>query len=477
MRAPLNRSARRVIAGTICGMLPLIAGCDSPAHQADRKARAETETAETLLITGEDPSRALELLTSAAGNTEAAPATRLRANALLGQVLMEDARKIAWSVDRLMRDSQRLSMEIAQLCGQTQFAAQLARGYQKLDPTPIVNNLSKQAEDARGGADRLIWFEANGMRFETVAAAAQEISRLEGEIARLQEQIRSLEAQRDAALTSAEKAALEAESARGREAVEAFIRASNARKQAADLAVQIDLQQAALRPLQKNLAIVVARKEYISAAAKALEDQGSAMQNSWLTIQKAAAAQQALIRTITTGTEPGEAVTLSLPEGVQVSIDSLPAGSIAQKASKLAEIDRLAEAQRAVALEKLNSAVKHLADAVIAADIARKDVELAKAEHPGAAAGQVKAWESSRNTLSAATYRVQQAAALQLLAELHASHAAALDLRRKLQALVAAALAGTGVEPPSVLADPQPVQDQWQQAADAADEAYRSADE
>lgn len=474
MLAPQKRIARLVLSAAVAGVF--VFGCDSPSSSADKSARSAIAQAQSAVHEPDGAEKAIQLLSTAGGNAEAFPETRVRANAMVGQLLLEQARNLAWDVDRIGRDSQRLSMEIAQLAGEAQFAGQLAAGYKQLDPTPVINNLSKQAEDARGGADRAVWFEAAGVKFPSLAAVAADLSKLEGDIAVKQGQLADLVKQRDGLLSSAEDAARTAEAAKGRSAVEAYTRASNLRKQAADISVQIETATAALEPLKRDAAMLASRKEYIAAAAKQLEEQGASMQGSWVTIQKAGTAQSELAKKIVSGGDASEVVALTIPEGINIKVESLPAGSIAEKAAKLAELDKQATEQRAAALEKLTAASKHFEDATAAADAARQALDTAKTENPGAAPGQLKAIDISRNAMSAATYRVQNAAALTALAELHANHAASLDLRLKLQALAGASLATAGVNVPEALNN-SAIQGQYEQALKEADEAYKAADE
>jgi len=474
MFAPLNRWARWSLAAAVAAVIPTLVGCDSPSNEADRKAKADVEEAQSVLLTEEVLDKPIQLLQTAAGSAEAAPATRMRASSLLGQLLARQARDAGWKVDRLDRDAQRLAMEIGQLSGQVQLANQLAAGYKLLDPTPIVNNLSKQADDARGGADRPIWFEAEGIKFATLNTVSNDLSKIEGEVAQKQQQIQALQVQRDSALGAAESAAKDAEGKAGRESVDAFIQSSNARKQASDLAAQLETFTNELELMNRELAIVDARKGYVTNAAKQLEEGGSSLQAGWATIQKAVAAQRELVKSIATGT--GGAVILPQPEGMMIAVETLPAGSIAEKAVKLVEIAKSADDLRADVLEKLNAASKHFADAVTSADAARSAIEKQRAEQASAGDAQKKAWDVARNSLSGATYRVEQADVLRQLAGVHAAHAASLDVRLQLQSLVTSAMQGTGIAPPESLVDTQ-IQAQYEQAVKEADEAYKSADE
>jgi hypothetical protein len=474
MLAPLNRWSRVVL---VAAMLPVVAaatGCDTPANQSDRKAKADVEKAQAALLTTSTLDEPIQLLTGAAQTTDATPSTRLRASSLLGQLLSRQARDAVWKVDRLDRDAQRLAMEIGQLAGQVQLASQLAAGYKQFDPTPVINNLSKQADDARGGADRPVWFEADGVKFATLNTVANELSKAEGDVAQKEQQIQALQVQRDAAVAAAEAAAKQAEAATGRAAVDAFVQSSNARKQASDLGTQIEVATAELDLLKREVAILDARKAYVSNAAQQLEEGGAALQGGWAAMQKAVATQGELAKSIASGT--GGAVEVAPPEGVTIAFESLPAGSIAEKAAKLVEIAKQADEQRAEVLDKLNAASKHFADAVTAADAARSELERVKQENQSASDAQKKAWEVARNSLSAATYRVEQADALRLLAHVHASHAASLEVRVKLQSLVASALQGSGLNAPETLNDGQ-VQSQYEQALKEADEAFKAADE
>lgn len=479
MPAPLNPLDRRrsrplaiaAIAAAVAVASTLTAGCDSAANQSDRSAAAQVADARDALAKGSDPAQAQQLLESAAGSATDAT-TKVQAKSLLGQVLMRDARDLSWEVDRLDRDAQRLCTEITQLSGQVQLSAQLAQGYAQLNPQPVIDSLRSRADEARGGADRPVWFDSDGVKFPSLTAAAQQISKLEGEIAAKQEEIRQLDSQRVAALKVAEDSAAEAEQASGRAAVDAFARSSNARRQASDLGTQIEMVNADLRPLQEQLAIANAQKQYVGNAAAQLEEQSKLLQQGWETIQKSGAQQLELARRITS--EAGKGVALQPIEGVQVQ--ALPAASMEEKAAKLAEIVAQADENRSKLVELLGEAAKHLGDAAQAAVSERGELQRVEGEYPSAPTGQRAAWKATRNALSPGMYQVDQAEAFRMLGATHQNHAFMLQARIK-----AAEAARTALEA-AKLPVPAPLQngalmEKYTTAMKEADAAYKEADD
>lgn len=477
MPAPLKPSARRpracqvsVSTAAIAALLGLV-GCDTPANQSDRSARAEIAKSQEVLATTEDPTRAAEqaqaLLDSAAASATGA-AAKVHAKSLLGQLLLKQARDLIWEIDRLDRDAQRLCTEITELSGQVRLSAQLAEGYKQFDPTPVINALEDRAAQARGGADQPVWFESDGVTFASFAALSQDISRLEGEIAAKQQEIESLKSQRASALSAAEDAAREAEATQGRSSVDAFTRSSNARRQASELGTQIDTLTASLEPLKTRLAIASAQKDVIASAARQLEAQTAALEQGWAELQKSAAAQSELAKRIVTA-----GATVSLPEmsGVQV----YPAASLAQKAQQLDRIMKDSDALRDRAAQLLSDAAKHFGDAATAAVNERGELRRIEGERPGAPVGQSSAWKATRNAFSPGLYQVDQAEAHRLLAQLHAGHAAVLEARLYASQAAQTALPAAGVPVPGELQNG--TADKVKTAMREADEAYKAADE
>lgn len=474
MHAPLNSQAgrRRPLAVAAAAVIVAISvGCDTSANRADRAAAEQVAEARDTLAKGGDAAQARQLLESAAGSATNAT-TKVQAKSLLGQVLMRDARDLAWEVDRLDRDAQRLCTEITQLAGQVQLSAQLAAGYAQLNPQPVTESLRQRADEARGGADRPVWFESDGVKFPSLTAASQQISRLEGEVAAKQEEIRQLESQRVAALKAADEAAAVAEQSTGRASVEATTRSSNARRQASDLGTQIEMLNASLQPILQQLAIANAQKQYVSNAAAQLDQQSKLLQQGWETIQKSGAQQAELAKRITS--ETGKGVNLQPIEGVQVQ--AFPAASIEEKAARLAEIVAQADEKRARLIEMLGEAAKHLGDAAQAAVAERGEIQRIQGENPSAPAGQQAAWKATRNALSPGLYQVDQAEAFRMLAATHQNHASILQARIKSAEAVRTALEAAGLPVPAPLQNGA-LMEKYTTAMKEADAAYKEADD
>jgi hypothetical protein len=476
MRAPSSpdhhpfRSKRAVLLAVAAALVA--AGCDTPANTADKAAREDIAQSRIALATTADPAlgarQAQQLLDAAAGNAVGAT-TKVQAKALLGQLLLREARDLSWQIDRLDRDVQRLCTEITELSGQVRIGAQLAEGYKQFDPAPTIAALEQRVVEARGGADRAVWFESEGAQFASLSALAQEISRLEGEIAARQEEIRNLESQRVSALASAEDAAKEAEQFSGRSGVAAFTRSSNARRQASDLATQIEGLNAALEPLRTRLQIASAQRDIVSAAAKQLEDQTESLKAGWAQLQKSAQAQSELARRIVSESAP--AMTLPTVEGVQV----FPAASIAEKAARLDAIIKQSDELRARAASALTDARKHLEDAAQSALSERGAIQTLEGERPGAPEGQGYAWKIARNALSPGLYQLEQAEASRQLAELHSRHAAVLEARLHAAQAAQASLPAAGATVPPELTNG--TVEKMQTALKEADAAFKAADE
>jgi len=141
----------------------------------------------------------------------------------------------------------------------------------------------------------------------TLTQVTQDIAQIQGKIASIQDQIKTLQGQQLAAQQQAERSARQAEASQGRTSLDQFATASKLRKNAADIATQIDVLQSKLPPLQTDLAIAQGRQKFISAAVAQVNTLGQKFDDNWKAIDAEAARQQKLATAIYQG--PGGAET------------------------------------------------------------------------------------------------------------------------------------------------------------------------
>jgi len=112
-------------------------------------------------------------------------------------------------------------------------------------------------------------------------------------------------------MAQADQAAKQSEKQTGRESVDSFKKSSDLRKQAADLATQIETAKAQVVPMQKDLLVAQGQEAVINDAIAEFQKQGQLLDEHWKAVQTQIAAQQGLAKEITEGgggaaTQPAE---------------------------------------------------------------------------------------------------------------------------------------------------------------------------
>jgi uncharacterized coiled-coil DUF342 family protein len=436
------------VGGGVAGMI----GCDSQSHSADTQIRADVVEA----LNTTDRAKAQSILETAT-DLGGSAASKAQAQSALGQTNLDTGYDLLRQLGRTDLESIRLAWQISQLAGQIQNTNTLASGYLQMDPTSASDEISKRIAEARGGADQAAWFTHDSARIPTLAAVTQDISRLEGEITQIENQIKQLSSKRAAALDESEQSARQAETLEGKPGLDEYKRASDLRKQAADVSIEIDKLEAAALPLRNELAIAQGQRDVLNQVIAQYEQQLTQIQEGWTETQKHADAQNKIASQIAGG-DTGDAGIATL-------------GGLLEQ---LIVNEEQAVDLRAQAETQLTEAAKHLGDAANEAgniESERKQMQSAlSAEAPA-----VVAQGTLAAVFSPASLKLRQGHAQYLLGTLYAGKATMLSERNRLNQQVAAALQSASINVPDTVNNPD-LEKAVDEANAMADTSFQEAD-
>ncbi len=436
MHAPRKQLAGVLFASLAVSGLILNTGCDSKSGEADKAIKAGIDASAAAVANGGDGLAELE---KAAGIQEASPATRAHAKALLAQAELDAANRIlrqkfdqtgAVNVDANEVKIAGLVGEITHTSQQIAAGNVLVAGYQKRDPKAERDAVQAKIEEAKGGAGKDAWFKQDKepSTIPTLEAAKAKVAQLQGEISKNESQLKDLTDQRNAALQQADKLTQDSEGLRGTDAVKMYKDGAAARKNAGELAVQIDNTNAILDPLRADLKVAEGQQKAIETALAGFEAQIKQIDDSWAEVQKQADAQNTTAKALLSGGE----------------------GSVTTKGTEMMALVDATKKLRAEAVDKLNNAATHFEEAAKAAEEIK---QLVSAANSGRDQSVAKALKTLQEILNPASYKLQAANAHLQLANLHASAASSLAARGKMVASLKSALSPGGMSVPSGLDD------------------------
>jgi hypothetical protein len=440
--------AKLTLAMAAGAMLPLAGGCDD-AHKADKRVLKTIEEARVA-----DAEKAQTLLTQAAAEANAAAATKAYAKAMLAQAEVNSAlARISdpeKGIEAAHREIARLVWEIDQLGQHIQTTNVLAANYSKFEPKEARAAVAGQIAAANGSGDKPNWIGEGPNGVPTLAAITQQVNQFQGEVAKQEAMIQQLQAARQQKAREAEQAARQAEATTGPPALQVFKVASGLRKDAADLANQIEVAQAKLAPVQQDLALAQARQAAVAAAVDQLQKQQAQLEEGWKAVQAQVLRERGLANAVLNG---GNA-------------DAKTIETIKEKAAKLAKVVHDNDEVEKAAEESLTNAIQHYEDAATAARQLALDAKTATAalarDNP-----MKKALDTLTMVYDENVFRLGQANAKLTLANLLATRAQTDNERVKLAAKLGPIVREAGLQLPAGLEDPQLAEVAKKAAADA----------
>ena len=338
--------------------------------------------------------------------------------------------------------AERLIGELHRRALDVRFAAAIADGFQQLDPKSSLAQIDQTLAGLQTGqtwtpdaANASANASAGGGQspsFPTVQAVDEEIKKLQAQIDEAESKASDLDKRRTDLLNQSERAAQQAQNAKGQASVDAFTKSSNLRKQANDLAVDKSMVDGQLQPLRADLALAQARKGALASAVQTLRGQKTAVQDGWGKVQ----AQIQQLRSM-----DGAAMTGESGNDKMASIDSLAS----ELKSTLADLGKSTKA----ADDLLAASAKGYGSA---SDTA-KTAGLALRSEADAAGPRGAVYATLADALSPQFYQLREAAARSVAAELHTADFARLARQRAMLAAVGAAAKGAGGQVPAALAE------------------------
>lgn len=425
-----------------------LAGCEKA---SDPEVRTAVESGSARLGGGL-PAEAAQVL-QPASQTQTAPGGTLAVKFALGHAKLDQAREKAVKLTDLYIDIARLEGEIAQITSTVALGNTLVEGYRKQDPAAARQLIRTRLAEARGGPDKAVWIDTGKLPIPTLSAAKQQVSSLQERVAAKQEEIKKLEAERAGAIRNADALAEKVDGLRGREAVDAYAAASNARKAVSLVSSRIDVAQGELVTLERDAAVAAGQLGVVEKYITSLEAQDKQLADRFGQIGQQIGAQQAVSKAAVEAQS-------ELASSITAKVDEL--NKLLDEANKtFAEAEELYKAAEAAYGSAFNEATSQ-----------RGELQARMANYSGKSAFDEKMLRSLSNGTWPSVYRIQQGIALKGLGDLQARRAEGLATRERLTALVGPVVQAAGLTAPAALStDPAALKS----ARDAAAESYQKA--
>jgi hypothetical protein len=439
-----------------------LTGCDTAANQEDRKVQADVTQAVSTIDAASAPGAtdqqqqqaavATKALETASADASISPITRAYTKNALALAEQNAASKTMRQIDLDESNLHQLIFEIGQLAQQVDTSRAIAASYSKYDPKPAQDAIAADIAAAQGGPDKPLWIQQDGSSIPSLSAVTQTISSLQTQLAKQADDLKALQDQRTQVLDEADQADKSSEISKGHASVDDFTRAADLRKQAGDLTVQIEKNQAQTIPLQKDLAVAQGQQVVLQELIKQFQDQSDALDAGWKSVQDAVSSQAVLQKQIVAGNPDATPAPAPQP-GAAAPVDQSVGPSLNEKADALSKLVQTIAAERSDALSNLNNAIQHYRDAASAAAeyIAALDLKIndpANANRP-----EQDAWKNLKDTINPAVYHMNEALAQRQLGELYLAQVDDDNRRSALQDQVSKLLTAANIPVPAPLSD------------------------
>ncbi|MEO6437430.1 MAG: hypothetical protein ABIP55_16925, partial [Tepidisphaeraceae bacterium] len=458
----MRTSAKRLGLLTVAVSSALVAaglvGCDD-ANSVDRRVRDNIQEARIASLAGKGD-EADTMLKAAADEADAPNATKAHAKGLLAQAELDSALgKISDpenGIEATNRSIARLIWEIGQLGQKIGQTNGMVTAYGALEPAETRKQVQQHIQGATGGGDAAAWVGEGENAVPTLSAVKQDVAALQDQVGKQQQHIESLKTQQKDVAQAAVKSGQQAETLAGLPAVEQYKKASDLRKQSADLANQIEVAQAKLAPVQQDLKLAEARQAAVSKAIEQFQKLGQEIEKGWTAVEQQVKGQQQL-------------ATMILGPDEAKETDQW----LTRKSANLAEAVKNVTELYTDAEQQLTESVSHFEQAASAAQQLQQDIQPRVREMPADNAMR-KSLDALLQVYNPTVFKLGQANANLVLANLHASRAQTMIERQKVIAELDAVLKAAGLTAPAGLADAN-LAEQAKKAATDADAAYVEA--
>src|SRR5687767_12739192 len=293
MSLPLSRlhmTFQRTFAAVSMGCLlclPVVqTGCDSSVDAADEQVRQHMAEGEQKTEAAVSSAPAVpDGYVKAAQVADASPAAKAMALTRLADAERDRAVALLGEADRLESDLLRVVGAINRQSARIQSNNTLVAGLARMEPTKVRQAL-EQHRTAAQGEQNPVWVEHESGAIQGLKALQEQSAKLQEEIGQLEEQSKGLATQRTKLIADAEQLERKSETAKGQESVELYTQSVDARKQAADLGVQVEALEAKLLPLRQDLVRAQAGQEAVAKTVAAFGKQLEVTQQQWQQVQQ-----------------------------------------------------------------------------------------------------------------------------------------------------------------------------------------------
>ncbi len=436
-----------LVSWAVCCGIGLVAGCEDPTRQIDQQVQATIDQARAA-----KPAAAQALYDKAAANVNASPIQQAIALEASARNHWQTAVDLIDQINRGRVEANRLTSDIARLVNNIRGEQTVVDAWTAADPGREKTRLAADKQSAIGSATVAVWYKHDQDPIPTLAKAQADIARLSAAINDNKAQQQGLQKQHDDMIAAADQLERRSEGETGQASVDDFNKASDLRKQAAGVSVQVDSAQAALVPLTENLGIAQAQVQIVEQAIANMDSISAGLDLSWTELQSKVRDAQQRISDYDKGDAP--------------SVNSLAADLVKQ-------VNDLAE-QRKAAEEHLQKANTQLNMATARATMARNAITLPTDPSvplmPAVAAAKNRVDKNSPEL-----YEVEQSDCQRLLGDLHAAEAADLANRQSVITTATPVFRKARLTLPDGLKDS--LDTQYKAEVAAAEAAYTQADQ
>lgn len=265
MRCAFRQQAFRVAVGAVAATLFAgLTGCDKSDTPDGRAAKA--------ILQGD--------YQAAAKEKGASPANRaLAAKAAAETQYAESIDAYETLAQQQLAISQKL-WQIGKLTTTAQGVAGSTKGLAKYKPDGVLAEIDKAATAVKGEGQQA-WTVADDVTLPTATAAGAKANELKDKIAEIERAVGDLKQKHEQAVASARELQEKANNTQGEEGVNLFKQAVEGRKQASDLAIQLEQESAKLVPLQQELAVADAQAKQYAQTLDVFAQQRDAVERGW----------------------------------------------------------------------------------------------------------------------------------------------------------------------------------------------------
>jgi hypothetical protein len=464
MSHPLNRLHKTfprsfsAVVSACCLALPLAqGGCENDADAGDKQVQQAMADGAAKREPGVNaPPSVPEGYKRAAGITNASPAARVQANMQLAESERERALALMGEADRMSAELTTFVAATNRQVARIQSNNTLIAGLKAGEPGPVTQAIQKEQAAAQG-AEKPVWVEHETGPIQAQKGLEAQAKQLQDQIAQLEGQSKDLTGQRDKLVGDADRLQQQSDQAQGKEASDLYIQSVAARKQAADVGVQIEALEAKLLPLRQDLERVQADQKLVAQTIEAFGTQLQSTQENWQKVQAEIANLQKLNERILNGGGAGGAATAPAqnPQAGQVESGGAAAAgvgpmadSVTGKLRQIAELSQQIEARRTEAEQLLKDAMDHVDKAGSAAQQLVSSINSQMSGAGGSQRPEAQAWKRMVELHNPSRFKVRHASLQILLADVYRARAADLAARANTAKVLAAALQPAGLAAP-----------------------------